>query len=349
MQKVTKLLMKKYVDFCSKHIFLFSTSANSCDHDLPYKFEIDLTNNCHNRCKFCYYANLLEASKTVPDVNRIVDSVKEELIRLDSIAISRNINNYKPALYVLGGEPLLYIQELYDILLEIGELFSCVKIISSMPFTVVKQYDLFKKLLLIPTVKISIDFSVLAFDENIANKIRCVEGRQLYINDTLHKMLKDKDLQNVPIILRVVLDPDIYKTSKDIDDVIDGFSSLCSDCEHKFFNIRFTELDDEPVDVYKLFKLDKQLKSAYSFGCGYAITNRSLPIILKRKCFRECPEKRRPESFGDVLKVLYKNFRIRLNDNKPYWEPMPIIKYNGEKTNFRKERDIVHKICRIRR
>ena len=137
---------------------LFRLNNNICDQILN-EAQIHFTKNCSNRCPFCIDAFNNGVGNKKPDIDKIFLSVLNIKDKIDDIAIS-------------GGEPMLYIDELLQLVRNIKRFAKLnVTVITSMPITCWTHKETFFEIIKI------IDHLIISpqhYDQEIGDKIRVV-------------------------------------------------------------------------------------------------------------------------------------------------------------------------------
>lgn len=135
---------------------LFKLNNNICDQILN-EAQIHFTKNCSNRCPFCIDAFNNGVGNKKPDIDKIFLSVLNIKDKIDDIAIS-------------GGEPMLYIDELLQLVRNIKRFAKLnVTVITSMPITCWTHKETFFEIIKI------IDHLIISpqhYDQEIGDKIR---------------------------------------------------------------------------------------------------------------------------------------------------------------------------------
>ena len=115
----------------------FINMKNTCDYTCLNQIEVDFTLNCDNRCSYCYNQKYL-GSKIKPQYEKIAYTVLNILAKDQSPKV----------LSILGGEPLLYIDELLEFVKIIKENTNLkILVTSTLPATCITHWDKFIKIL----------------------------------------------------------------------------------------------------------------------------------------------------------------------------------------------------------
>lgn len=292
----------------------FINMKNTCDYTCPNQIEVDFTLNCDNRCSYCYNQKYL-GSKIKPQYEKIAYTVLNILAKDQSPKV----------LSILGGEPLLYIDELLEFVKIIKENTNLkILVTSTLPATCITHWDKFIKIL---NIIDELHVSAHSYDQRIGDISRNSTSKH-----DRNKLLRD--ILNADITAEVSvhlnLAKDIISTRAAVFENYEYYNALSSTTAKKLKYIRFTEIQlDENLPVYKDFEkiMDIKLPAPYSNGCYQNITklmNGDTPCLLKRTCFLVTRHKT-IESFKDILKLLYKVFYRKKREHLVY-----IVNENGE-------------------
>lgn len=257
---------------------------NNCCDGIYNSFDVHFTSVCDNRCAHCIDAKYTGLNIKQPDPIAIAKTIID------------NCEGYDDVLF-LGGEPCLFLKELYECitLIKAKTNLKCY-VTTSMPKTCYDNYELFNKIV---DICDGINISAQHYDEEVADKIRCVKSK--YDRQTFYKNLKNK--HKFRINLNIVK-PHLYTKEqlieciKHYDDM--GFPEIkLSEIQHgKEFFVSFE-------DIFGI-----KLKSPYSHGCQTWIDMTPwIPtmkgkLLLKRSCFL-CEETLQA-SCMDCVKALYR-------------------------------------------
>ena len=259
--------------------------CNSCDKGGD--IELHFTNKCDNKCVYCTAQQTnVENSNGVPNADSILKS----------------LNTIKDPIQVaiLGGEPCLYINELYDVVKRIKtETNKPVFISSSIPITCYNNKELFFKIL---DEVDNFNLSAQHYDNEIADKLR---GTTSTYNrwEFYKEMSRYSDKISVSFNI--------------VKGFLDNKESICR-CIREFASIGYKKFQLNEIAHNDKFYIgfDKvfgvRLKSAYSYGCMSTLDNNLLGInnvevILRRACFLATNMVNVTAS--DTLKAFVKIFR----------------------------------------
>jgi organic radical activating enzyme len=259
--------------------------CNCCD-GIYNSFDVHLTPACDNKCKHC------------------IDAIYEgkNIVKPNAKAIAKTIINnsegYDDVLF-LGGEPCLFLEELYECIVSIKESTSLkCYITSSMPKTCKDKYELFLKIL---DLVDGFNISAQHYNECIADKIRNTESK--YDRQEFYASLPHKE--KIRINLNIVK-PYLY-TKEDILNTLKHYDDL------GFPEIKLSEIQ-HGKDYFVSFEktMGIKLKSPFTYGCQTWVDMKPFipgfkgKLLLKRSCFM-CEETLKA-TFTDGLKVAYKYF-----------------------------------------
>lgn len=280
-------------------------NVNTCDQ-IANEVMVHFTKYCENKCRFCIDATNKGIKPQKPDVESIFNTINSIKDKITDVTIS-------------GGEPCLYLEELYDLVKRIKENTKLnVGIISSLPTTCWIKRDLFFSIL---DMIDNFSFSPQHYDEDIADKIRGCKSK--YNHQELYKILSYKEKCCVNINL--------------IKHYLDDIETICSCVKHYndlgFETIKVAEIFEKPhlyVSFEDIFKI--KLTSPFSCGCKTIfditpwIPTFKGKFILKRTCFMV--NKKNHASFSDLLKIVTRNLFSKdysfgvIYENgeiRPYW------------------------------
>lgn len=258
-------------------------NVNICDNILR-DLEIHFTKACDNLCPFCIdRMNKGIDESPRPNVDAIMGPVILYGEHIDYIGIA-------------GGEPCLYIDELYDLCSRIKSWYpkKHINLITSVPETCYKNKETFFKIIELCD---SITISPQHHDQAIADIIR---GKQSnYDRESFYKELPHKEKINVTInLIRGCLD-----TLDDVKKCLLYYNGL------GFKQFKLCELSKAPTMFVDLEKtLGIKLPSAFAHGCvekDYDITT-IIPdfdgkVSLKRTCFYN--NERKKATISDFIKI----------------------------------------------
>lgn len=265
--------------------------VNCCD-GIYNSFDVHFTSLCDNKCKHCVDMQFDGLGIKKPNVKAIVKTIIDNKEGLDDILF-------------LGGEPLLFIDELLECVSILKEKTDLkLYVTSAMPKICYDKKETFFDLLKLLD---GFNISVQDYREDVADEIRNV-GKSKYDRQAFYRSLPFKE--KIRINLNIVK-PFMY-TKEDITNCIKHYDSM------DFNSIKISEIqhgEDYFVSFEKTF--DIKMKSPYAFGCqtyldmDSIIPNIATPVLLKRSCFA-C-EQTLKAGLMDGVKVLSKVFKKPTN------------------------------------
>jgi len=227
-----------------------------------------------------------------PNVDSIVATIIENQDGIDDVLF-------------LGGEPCLYLEELFDCAQKLRNQTSLkLYVTTAVPKICYDKRELFEQLI---SLVDGINLSVQDYREVVADRIR--RTRSQYDRQTFYRSLPQKD--KIRINLNIV--KPFLCTRPEISACLRHYDSL------GFNSIKLSEIqhgEDAYVSFTNVFKID--MKSAYSHGCQTylpiddILPGFSTPVLLKRSCFM-C-ENSLKASIGDGIKAVIKLFAQRKNN-----------------------------------
>lgn len=256
---------------------------NCCD-GIYNSFDVHFTSACDNKCAHCIDTKYQGTGISKPNPDKIIET------------ILRNQAGYDDVLF-LGGEPCLYLKELYYCVQEIKRLSNLkVFVTTSVPKICRENYLMFEGLI---AMLDGINLSVQHYDEDIADQIRGTEStydRQGFYNSLSYK-------NKIRINLNIVK-PYLY-TKRELTRCLMHYDRM------GFNSIKLSEIQhgkNSFVSFEETFGI--KLGSPYSSGCQKYLDMEKIipgfktPVLLKRSCFM-CEETLKA-SILDGVKVGYK-------------------------------------------
>lgn len=226
-------------------------NVNTCDH--PYKeseLMIHFTKVCPNNCSFCIDKINMGVNTAKPDINAIIKTIDRYKNDVKNITIS-------------GGEPFIYINELYELVSWIKENTNLkILIITSVPNICYKEKQLFFGIL---DCCDSIQISLQHYMTQIADKIRDSKSdfeRNDFYKEILDHCGADKILGSIN-----VLKP-YFEYRWDILRNVMLFNQL------GFKNIKICEMfdaDELYIDIPKTLGI--KMNSPFASGCKTEVKN----------------------------------------------------------------------------
>ena len=260
-------------------------NCNVCDR-IYNEVIIHFTKKCPNNCPFCIDKKNVGVNSNKPNIMAIWNSLKQYASNITDVTIS-------------GGEPFLYIKELYDLIKLIKNFTNLkISIVTSFPYqcTQEENKEIFNK---ICEAVDSIQISGGHFKKSKLEKLFGNKNISNYNRDYYLKCFPYKD----KTILSINTVKDIVDTKEDILDCIKYFNEI------GYKNIKIAEMFDADkyyVDISKILGI--KMKSPFSHGCKTTYNlNEILPectgtLTIKRTCFlrTNCQK----ASFSDCFKML---------------------------------------------
>lgn len=261
-------------------------NCNCCD-GIYNSFDVHFTSACDNKCAHCVDTHFKGIGVSRPDVPAIIKTVLNNAKGLDDVLF-------------LGGEPCLYLEELYEVVWALREHTDLkLYVTTAVPKTCFYNKDLFVELI---NKLDGINLSVQHYKESVANAIRRTAptyvDRQHFYRSLPHK-------EKIRINLNVVK-PYLY-TKEDLTACLRHYDAM------GFGSIKLSEIQhgtDHYVSFADVFGIE--LPSAYAHGCQTYLDMESIlpgfktPLLLKRSCFL-CEDSLKA-SVADGVKVLARTF-----------------------------------------
>lgn len=276
-------------------------NSNVCDH-ISDEIIVMITKSCPNKCAFCI-DKLNKGIKTPPDFEAIKECILKYKDKVTNITLS-------------GGEPLIYLLEVYDLVKFIKENTSLkVTINTSVPILCYNEQEVFFKLI---DLCDGILLSAQHCSQVKADKIR--QSKSYFKRNEFYNIFPNKDKF---IISLNVHKPYLY-TKYDILQNIEYFNSL------GFNNIKLCELYEHPEMYVSIDKvLGINLPQPFAVQCSNKNVDISdlLPnfngnLTIKKCCFIK--SKNLKANFWDLLKTITRRKFMR----KSYF--FGVIQPNGE-------------------
>lgn len=277
--------------------------CNCCD-GVYNSFDIHFTSVCDNKCAHCIDTHFNGIGINSPNVDAIVKTIIDNSTGLDDVLF-------------LGGEPCLYLDELYDCVRQIKNKINLkVYVTTAVPKICYDKKIIFFKLI---DLLDGINLSVQHYDESIADSIRKTKSK--YDRQSFYASIPQKEKVRININ---IVKPYLY-TRKDISDCLRHYDKLgCN-------SIKLSEIQ-HGKDVYVSFAdvFGLKMKSAFANGCQTYIDIDSVfpgfktPILLKRSCFL-CEDSLKA-SIADGIKVICKAFKKSKNKYGVVYEDGSLMK-----------------------
>lgn len=274
---------------------MINWKCNSCD-GIYESLDIRFTKACDNNCSFCIEKfGIKSLGKT--DVAALAKSVFD--------------SDFKNIL-IVGGEPLLDLQKLYQFV------------------HLVRSYTKVKKIYVTTSLPISIDIN-LDTKNLLIDIIKLIDGLNVSLqhydsrinNVVLHASSKHDRLETLFMLTHI--NPEIRNKIRVNLNLVQGYIDnkievlkairLLSNVYHvKTIKLNELQNSDKYVSFENIF-LDCELSSPYAHGCQTDITHyfdslslmHDIQILLKRSCFLVEPSK--TATFSDLVKVVGKRIK----------------------------------------
>lgn len=266
---------------------------NICD-GLEKTASILFTSVCDNKCKLCISKDSLKGyKKKKPDVDALINSVFHS-DDLDFETIS-----------ILGGEPCLYLEELYEFIMRLRMAKPELKIelTTAVPKTCLDNYELFFKIL--DEVDFII-FSVQSHIPEIADNIRGTKSK--FDRNAFYWAIPQEYKSKIQISFLLTEEMMLPRM---ITQCVKFFAAM------NYQSIRISEVSGEGYvsfeDVMKI-----KLPSPFSHGCLTDVSKyvgiTSCPVYLRRRCFVVEPSR------DATLLDLFKVWLVRVLRDKFHYE-----------------------------
>ena len=281
-------------------------NSNVCDH-INDEIIVMITKACPNHCEFCI-DQFNKGINTPPDFKAIKSCIMNYHHKISGITIS-------------GGEPLLYLNEVYELVKYLKENTKCIITINtSIPYNCYENKELFFDLV---DLCDCILLSAQHYEQNIADKIR--KSKSKFNRNEFYKSFQNKDKF---IISLNVHKPYLY-TKYDILKNIEYFNNL------GFKNIKICELYERPDQYIAIDKvLGIKLPQPFAVQCSNKnvdiskyIDNFTGNLTIKKCCFIKSQNLN--ANFWDLFKTVTRKLFMRKKyffgviqpngDIYPYW------------------------------
>lgn len=252
---------------------------NSCDGCYADSLDVRFTKACDNHCPFCIERQGICAKQI--DVESMIDST---------------IKSGKRNILILGGEPLLEMEQVFRYIMGIRGYVDKIYLTTSLPYTIIEKWDLFEQIVLFLD---GLNVSLQHYSSKINNEVLHASSNHDRIA-LLQKMCK-----NDMISRKTRVSINLVKGYIDSKLEIDRFLSMM-----EMIGVRHVKINElqGSEDLYVSFEKSygKRLQSPYSHGCQTEIElpNHNIRITLKRSCF--CVNNELTASIGDVVKAFIK-------------------------------------------
>ena len=261
--------------------------CNSCD-GIYSSMDVHFTSTCDNKCPFCIDSKNRSNQPCIPNVEGITQTIIE------------HSNEFTDVLF-LGGEPCLYLKELFDCVTEIKRKTNLkVYVTTSVPYICFAEKELFYKL--IETID-GLNISAQHYDEKIGDEIR--QTKSAYDRQAFYSQMPSHIKKKIRVTINLV--KPYFSTKDEILKLLHHYETI------GFGSILIRELQHSPEYFVSFEKvMGMKLPSAYAHGCQIPLKipgeTFSTPIILKRSC--PVVEQSVKATWLDVLKSICKCFNI---------------------------------------
>lgn len=274
---------------------MINWKCNSCD-GIYESLDIRFTKACDNNCSFCIEKfGIKSLGKT--DVAALAKSVFD--------------SDFKNIL-IVGGEPLLDLQKLYQFVHLVRSYTKVKKIYVTTSLPINIDINLDTKNLLIDIIKLidGLNVSLQHYDSRINNVVLHASSK----HDRLETLFM---LTHINPEIRNKIRVNLNLVQGYIDNKIEVLKAirLLSNVYHvKTIKLNELQNSDKYVSFENIF-LDCELSSPYAHGCQTDITHyfdslslmHDIQILLKRSCFLVEPSK--TATFSDLVKVVGKRIK----------------------------------------
>ena len=269
---------------------MLKLNCNCCD-GIFNTIDVHFTKVCDNNCAHCVDKITPGIEVQKPNVKAITDEI---------ISRADIVND----VLFLGGEPCLFLNELYDTVKTLKEKTHLkLYVTTSMPKVC---YDNKEKLYSLIEMLDGFNISVQHFDEDLADKIRATKS--FYPRQDFYKEVIAKYPDKVRICMNIV--KGALDTKELVEKALFHYESMGAK------SIKLSEIQNYTeywVSFEKLFGI--KLPSPYAQGCqgpidprilGPKFENFNAEILLRRSCF--VGNNKLKANFSDLVKATFKIF-----------------------------------------
>ena len=255
--------------------------SNSCDGCYSDSLDIRFTKSCDNHCPFCIERQGIEGKPI--NVENMIDST---------------IKSGKKNILILGGEPLLEMENVFKYILGIRGYVDKIYLTTSLPYTILEKWNVFEKIVLFLD---GLNVSLQHYSSNRNNNVLNASSNHDRI------ALLQKMCENDMIARKTRVSINLVKGYIDSKLEIDRFLSMM-----ELIGVRHVKINElqGSEDLYVSFEkvYGKKLPSPYSHGCQTEVIlpHHNIKITLKRSCF--CVNDELTASISDVVKAFIKMF-----------------------------------------
>lgn len=259
---------------------------NSCDGIYSNSLDVRFTKSCDNNCPFCIERHGIEEKGT---------NVEE--------LISKTIDTGKEEILILGGEPFLKINDLYQYVRGIRPYVKHIYITTSLPETIKDNFEIFRDIMKYID---GLNVSLQHYDDEMNNKMlhSCHPYERINFLEFICKNLSES--QKIRVCVNLI------KGGIDNESSLACFLNKMTDIG--ITHVKINELQHEEelfVSFERIFEKyltenHIHMRSPYAYGCQKKIVldNFNLKITVKRACF--CVNRNLQATFPDFVKALKK-------------------------------------------
>lgn len=262
---------------------MFKKKINSCDGIYNDSLDVRFTKACDNHCAFCIERYGIDSlGKT--DVNK--------LIKKTAVSGKKNI-------LILGGEPLLNIEDVLEYVKGIRNYVDNIYLTTSLPESINLNYESFLQIM---EYLNGLNVSLQHYDADINNDILNA-GNRINRIELLRKILHEDDIAN-KVRVSINLCRSYIDNKKELMTCISMLENM--NCRH----VKINELQNVSKEMFVSFEeiMGMKMHSPYSYGCQSDVSNlfnTKMKIEVKRSCFLVQDDKNSNFHYRDILKVLY--------------------------------------------
>ena len=256
------------------------TFTNSCDGCYSNSLDVRFTKACDNACAFCIERCGINGKAT--NVEKLISST---------------FDSGKKDILILGGEPLLKIEQVLEYVKGIRNDVENIYITTSLPSTILTYWNVFEEIMeLIDGLNVSLQHYI----PEINNQVLNASSKHNRL-DLLGKICSNEDFAN-----KVRVSINLVKGYIETKTKLDTF--LCVMKCLKVKHVKVNELQHEP-NLYVSFEeiYGKKLASPFAHGCQQDIVlngHEDIRVTLKRACF--CVNENLNANISDCIKAILK-------------------------------------------
>ena len=264
--------------------------CNSCDGCYANSLDVRFTKSCDNDCPFCIERCGISGQQT--NVEKLISSTLE---------------SKKKDILILGGEPLLKIEEVLAYVKGIREYVDNIYITTSLPITIDSHWNTFCEIM---NYIDGLNVSLQHYNSIVNNQALNATSKHNRL-ELLSKICKNDDFAN-----KVRVSINLVRGYIDTRLKLDVFLATMEILNVK--HVKINELQHEPhlyVSFEELYSI--KMKSPYAYGCQQNIrlkSHKDLKITLKRACF--CVNENLDATFMDMCKAILKTTILKSKRSK---------------------------------